>query len=70
MMRNNLYNISLVSTVLLLLGCSSQYTISPPPIFTAYPLEEETGYFSEKEAEECISTYMEFVAQEEDLFPC
>ncbi|UCH65426.1 MAG: hypothetical protein JSW63_12610 [Ignavibacterium sp.] len=58
----------LITSALLLIGCSSQYTISPPPIFTAYPLEEETGHFTEKEADECISPFVEFVAQEEDLF--
>jgi hypothetical protein len=65
----NFYKITiLITATLLLIGCSSQHIVAPPPIYTVYPLEEETGYFSEKDAEQCVSTYVEFVAQEEDLF--
>lgn len=58
----------LITAALLLLGCSSQYTISPPPILTAYPLEDEVGYFAENASEQGIPTYVEFIGQEEDLF--
>jgi hypothetical protein len=58
----------LVTAALILIGCSSQHTIAPPPIFTVQPLENETGYYSEDEAEQYISTYVEFIGQEEDHF--
>ena len=69
MLSINFYKITiLVTAALILIGCSSQYTIAPPPIFTAQPVEEETGYFSEDVAERCVPTYVEFIGQEEDLF--
>ena len=69
MLRINFYKfLVLVIAALLLVSCSSQYTIAPPPIFTAQPLEEQTGYFSEETAEQCVPTYVEFIEQEEDLF--
>jgi hypothetical protein len=59
---------ALVSAALILFGCSAHHTIAPPPIFTAQPLEEETGYYSKELKEQCVYTYMEFIGQEEDLF--
>lgn len=69
MLSINFYKFTiLVTAALILVGGSSQYTIAPPPIFKAQPLEEQTGYFSEETAEQCISTHVEFIGQEENLF--
>jgi len=57
----------LPAAVVLLIGCSAHQTITPP-IFTAHPLEEPIGYYSEEETIECAESQIEFIRQEGDLF--
>jgi len=57
----------LLTATVLLLGCSAHQTIILP-IFTAQPLEEPIGYYSEEETIECANSKIEFIRQEGDLF--
>jgi len=57
----------LLFTATFLFGCSAHHTIVPP-VFTAQPLEYQTGYFLEQEAEQSAAIYIEFIGQEENLF--
>ena len=57
----------LPAAVVLLLGCSAHQKIIPP-IFTAQPLEEPIGYYSEEEIIECAESKIEFIRQEGNLF--
>ena len=56
-----------LTAVAFLVGCSAHQTIAPP-IFTAQPLEEPIGYYSEEETIECAESQIEFIRQEGDLF--